>query len=185
MDDLLYFLLIIGWLAFSFYQQGVKKKRKQEELEAARRRALTEDEEADNRQEAYDGSAMETVPTNRRRDFAEELERMLTGEAQSLEEIPEYEGQSLESIPEMAQMTEVPENEETNIYQKYYDAKLAPVSAQQGMPDRMEDRREELQQEINQEMQLVDVAEEPVYGTSWFDLRKAVIYSEILNRRYS
>jgi hypothetical protein len=185
MDDLLYFLLIIGWLAFSFYQQSVKKKRKQEELEAARRRALIEDEEAENRQQTYDEPAFETATTNRRRDFAEELERMLTGEAQSLEEIPEHEEQSLESIPEMAQMTEVTEKEEINTYQKYYDAKLAPESAQQGMPERMEDRREELQQEINQKMQLVEIDEEPVYDASWFDLRKAVIYSEILNRRYS
>lgn len=180
MDDLLYFLLIIGWLAFSFYQQSVKKKRKQEAMEAARRQEMVEDQQG-----TMGEPMMQEEQPDRRRNFVEDLERMLGGEAQSLEEIPEYEAQSLETIPEPAQMTEIDENEEINIYQKYYDTRLAPVSEMQGKTEKMEDRRLRLQKEMEQQLQLVEIAEEPVSGTSHFDLRKAIIYSEILNRKYS
>jgi hypothetical protein len=185
MDDLLYFLLIIGWLAFSFYQQSVKKKRKQEAMEAARRQELAEEQAMPYGQAAMDAPMMQEEQPDRRRNFVEELERMLAGEAQSLEEIPEYEAQSLETIPEPAQMTEIDNNEEINIYQKYYDTRLAPVSEMQGKPEKLEDKRLRLQHEMEQQLQLVEITEEPVIGTSHFDLRKAVIYSEILNRRYS
>jgi hypothetical protein len=183
MDDLLYFLLIIGWLAFSFYQQSVKKKRKQEAMEAARRREMAQEQEMPYGQEVANEPL--TQQPDHRRDFVEELERMLTGEMQSLEEIPEQEAQSLETIPEEAQMTEIDGNEEINIYQKYYDAKLAPVSAQQETPEISEDKQQEMQPVLEQELQLVEMAGAPVFSTSYFDLRRAVIYSEILNRRYS
>lgn len=183
MNDILFFVLIIGWLAFSFYQQGVKKKRQQEAMEAARRRNLAEEQEATSGQEVVDEPSMQQP--DRRRDFAEELERMLSGEAQSLEEIPEQEAQSLETIPEEAQMNEVADDQDINIYQKYYDAKLVPATAYEEAPEKLEDKRHELQREMNQKLQVVEVAEEPVFDAPYFDLRKAIIYSEILNRRYS
>ncbi|HZK07518.1 MAG TPA: hypothetical protein VFC92_04910 [Bacteroidales bacterium] len=184
MSDLLFFLLIIGWLAFSFYQQGVKKKRQQEAMEAARKRQLAEEQEAASAPDVvYEPSTQEQQP-DRRRDFVEELERMLTGEAQSLEEIPEQEAQSLETIPEPAQMIEFADDDEINIYQKYYDTRIAPVTAKQETSEKLEDKRRELQEDMEKEVQLAEVAKEPVFDTSNFDLRKAVIYSEILNRRY-
>ena len=184
MNDILFFLIIIGWLAFSFYQQGVKKKRQQEAMEAARRRKLAEEQEAGYGQEVVDEPLVQEVQPERRRNFVEELERMLAGEAQSLEEIPEQEAQSLETIPEAAQMNEIDDNEEINIYQKYYDAKLVPVTAKEETPEGLDDYRHELQHEITQDLQGVEIAEEPVFDAPYFDLRKAIIYSEILNCRY-
>lgn len=185
MNDILFFLLIIGWLAFSFYQQGVKKKRQQEAMEAARRRKLAEEQEAGYGQDVVDEPLMQEAQPDPRRNFVEELERMLAGEAQSLDEIPEYEAQSLETIPEAAQMTEIDDNEEINIYQKYYDTKLIPVTAQEGTPEKLDDYRHELQHETTWDLQGVEIAEEPVFDAPYFDLRKAIIYSEILNCRYS
>ena len=92
------------------------------------------------------------------------LEKIPKSEAQSLEEIPESEAQSLEEIP-------LPIATSENNYQEYYERKIP------GKPDSLKIEPEK-QNAYNTEYSIDKSYED------WFDLRKAVIYSEILNQKY-
>lgn len=171
MDDLLYFLLLIGWLAFSFYQQNAKKKKKQAQMQAAKQRELLgQDEfeaEADLEQN-YQPRIEEEEQT-----IKTVFENFLTGEQTPIQK-PVWK----EEIPAVVDETEEYKGfieKEKNIYQKYYDEKLSRPGA---IDDDVE-HHQELQEEDGNSNK---IAQE---SNSHFDLRKAVIYSEILNRPYA
>lgn len=182
MDDLIYFLLLIGWLAFSFYQQSVKKKKKLEKMKADQERQRREEEETPY-QEEYTPAKQETpaMANEKKPDFKSVLEEILLGEQISLEHIPEKEAQSLEAIPNQATESEF-DHQQKNIYQKYYDEKIEEEL------DTTEDEKIHKEEGI-EEMVVLSENEYTNRGgddiLEGFNLRQAIIYSEILNRRYT
>jgi hypothetical protein len=160
MDEFLYILFLVAWLAFTVYQQNQKKKRK----EAARLLESEAIEEQENEYQvnvdsaSYDSELVEKVES--KPDFRKTLEELLLGEQISLETISGEEAQSLEVIPEK-------EFVEENKYQEY--------------SEKMTDAEfENLEKEM-------DLKEEDTNVESvghYFNLRNAVIYAEILNPKY-
>lgn len=172
MDDFLYFLLLIGWLGYSFYRQSEKKKK----LLAKKREVESPPLNTPAQYPGPSGNYQET-PVNTEPDFAKTLEEILLGknEIESLEEIPESEAQSLETIPE-------PGNHYSDLNQRapaiqtlWYN-ETASVINRSG-------REEELK-----EPEIMLFEEDSVFAredSNHFNLRLAVVYSEILNRKYS
>ena len=172
MDDFIYFLLVIGWLGYSFYKQSEKKKRQQTSMKTA---------QPDNAGPAYPAPVIagdeEISKRTSEPDFKKTLEEILLGEPLSLEEIPQSEAQSLEVIPEAAVSDE-------NRYRDHLNSEISLQS--QGFellktPD------------IKDSFANRNAGEEPVlreeesgrfYFWEEFDLRRAVIYAEILNPKY-
>jgi hypothetical protein len=183
MDDLLYFLLLIGWLAFSFYQQSVKKKKRQEEMRAAQERQQHMHEEPDHEQE-YQTRSARTFDDERERtpDFKKTLEEILLGE-QLMEDDVEDEPVREENVRERFERNST--GNKHNIYQKYFDSQLAKDASASyaAEPEKLEDKIEQLEEEMV--LHEEDSVEERVgQEQPRFDLRQAIIYSEIINRRY-
>jgi hypothetical protein len=190
MDDLIYFLFLIAWLAFSFYQQSVKKKKKQEQMMAQRERELQQEE-----QEEYpsygDESAIEqqkpvevaTPAPGRGTDFKKTLEEILLGE--EFVEATKPRPVANEDKPRAKEdRKENLSGGKRNIYQKYYDEEMLEGSQEKigYEPKKIEDSIEELENDmVLKEEEL----EEETHEKIDFDLRKAIIYSEIINRRYA
>jgi len=185
MDDFIYFLFLIAWLAFSFYQQGVKKKKRQEQMKAAREREQQIQEELTQEDSAREYQPVEEAPrkSEPQPDFRKTLEDILLGEEADAEETP----QPVERKDAKQQETNTMQTrseQDKNIYQKYFDDEMLEGSQENlnTEPEKLEDKIEELEEEMV--LQEEDTIEEPAEKTQ-FDLRKAVIYSEILNRRYN
>ncbi len=191
MDDIIYFLLLVGWLAFSFYQQNAKKKKKLEQMRAeeARRGQSSDVGESEDVRMDWQHEAGQDPRTETKPEFKSKLEEWLLGEQISLEKIPETEAQSLETIPEQPEIGNrydgFSDDQKPNVYQKYYDEEIA----EQAAPDfnlnhkKTEDNEMELEDAMIFEGQS-SPENTVIEGQTYFDLRRAVIYSEILNRRY-
>jgi hypothetical protein len=172
MDDFIYFLLVVGWLGYSIYKQSEKKKRQQ---------VARQNEQQGSTVPEYPVPAetSETptakVPTGI--DFRKTLEEILLGEQVSMEVIPESEVQSLEVIPEPAVSDENRFQErsfnETQVQQKWNEI-MATSSGLSG----------ENYRQSNEEAVLQEEEHEKAYFWDDFDLRKAILYSEILNPKY-
>lgn len=183
MDDILYFLLLVGWLAFSFYQQSVKKKKKQEQMRAAQQ---MQQHQESGEEETYEQESEETsapMTGERSTNFKSVLEEILLGKQMSQEIVPENEAESLETIPEVENSLK-DEESAGNIYQKYYDNEIAGrgVKRVNKIEGELEGPEEEfaLSEEHHR-----DEADAQTNEVSNFNLRQAIIYSEILNRRYT
>ena len=160
MDEFLYILFLVGWLAFSIYQQNQKKKRK----EAARNLANTQASEKDEEyQSPHNTESLEAKPVEKvssKPDFKKVLEEILIGGQISPETIPVEEAQSIEAVTEKKYTVK-------NKYQKY----------SQELPD---NNRDELEKEMV--LQVEDTDKES--AEHYFNLRNAVIYAEILKPKY-
>jgi hypothetical protein len=167
MDEFLYILFLVGWLAFSIYQQNQKKKRK----EAARDLANAGAEEPEDGIQVQDDQALyEAEPVeevNPKPDFRKALEEILLGKQISLETIPQEETQSLD---EEAQSLEViPEKEfvRENKYQDY-SKKMADRDIEELEADIVVDEEDTNRKLVQHH----------------FNLRNAIIYTEILRPKY-
>lgn len=166
MEDYIYYLLLAGWLAFSFYQQSQKKKRRAAEIEAARAR-----------QEQQGNIEQEKQPDS---GFKKILEELLQVE-QVEEEIQSYEQRPVE----VAANFDDEAIAEKNKFQKYLESKLY----------READSLETNSLEIGRQGNPIFESEKDIFGMeeemevfenqkeNVFNLRSAVIYSEILKRR--
>ncbi len=190
MDDLIYFLFIIAWLAFSFYQQSAKKKKRQEQMKAAqeREREREAQQEFSGTETAAESEAREVRPVAEQKpkpeqDFRKTLEEILLGEEfkdEEIEQPAQTYGQEANQEPTKSTGTT-----KKNVYQKYYDEEMLEGSMEDlddEEPEKMEDKIEQLEEEmvLHEEETIEDPASKPD-----FDLRKAIIYSEIINRRYN
>jgi len=172
MDDLIYFLLVVGWLGYSIYKQSEKKKRQQ---------AARQNEQQGNTMSEFPApfetkeAPTDKVPTGI--DFRKTLEEILLGQQVSMEVIPESEAQSLEAIPEAAVSDENRFQErsfnETSVQQRWNEI-LKSSSGLSG----------ENYLQSNEEVILQEEESERVYFWEEFDLRKAILYSEILKPKY-
>jgi hypothetical protein len=191
MDDIIYFLLLVGWLAFSFYQQNAKKKKKLEQMraeEARRQPGIDEFQSEDSYLESQH-ETMQQADAEPKPDFKSTIEEWLLGEQLSMKRPNDTEAQSLETIPEESEIEKrydgFSDDKKPNVYQKYYDEEIAELAAADFNPDheKIEDKLVELEEAMVLEEgdSLEDAVAEQQTN---FDLRKAVIYSEILNRRY-
>ncbi len=187
MDDLIYFLFLIAWLAFSFYQQSAKKKKKQEQMRAEREREQQEEnfEGYEQGNLSEESQPVEAVSREQKpeRDFKKTLEEILLGEEFSAEISPEPE----QSRPQPRTDQALPDQGfefRKNDYQKYYDDEMLEGSLEdmEKKPQKLEDTIKEREEDM---VLLEDHGEEDNYEKSDFDLRKAIIYSEIINRRYT
>jgi hypothetical protein len=174
MDDLIYFLLVIGWLAFSFYQQAAKKKKAQ--MKNTREEYDNSESYPYEVEHEYETQEEERKPQP---DFKQLLEEMLMGkEAQAAKPTSEYDQQ---------EDFDRKEKKEVNIYQQYLEEEVAdgPFISQEKI-ESLEERRAALENEMVV-AEKDDDDSESIYQDRDidFDLRKAVIYSEILNRRYA
>ncbi len=167
MDDLIYFLLVIGWLGYSFYKQMEKKK-----LQAAKKIEYSQQTMPENQTTVFDHKVEEQSLPN----FRKTLEEILLGETQPLEQIPQNEVQSLENIPEPAVSYE-------NQYQTYDIVEKSSPARSNEMNYENHERIDNKHDTLQKEIVLVDEEEKNLFWNG-FDLRNAVIYSEILNRKY-
>jgi len=162
MDEFLYILFLVGWLAFSVYQQSQKKKRKEALKQAADQQQADEGQAAQQEERSGNYTVVPEEKVQKKTDFRKTLEELLLGEEVSLETIPEEEAQSLEIIPEKEYVKE-------NKYQKYSQEKLVEKW------DEFERKNEVVLKEDDKDKRALE---------HHFDLRNAVIYAEILNRKY-
>ncbi len=160
MDEFLYILLLVGWLAFSVYQQSQKKKRK----EAARNLANAGADKDENKiQYQEDTEPYMVKPVEKassKPDFRRVLENVLLGGQISRETIPGEEAQPIEVTLEK-------EYPKKNKFQEYSE-KLGDIG------------KEELEKEIIFQDEDTDNGSMEHY----FNLRSAVIYAEILKPKY-
>jgi hypothetical protein len=171
MEDYIYFILLAGWLVYSFYQQDQKKKRRAAELQAAKERQAQVQE--------YDEGLHEYEEVEKGgTDFKSIFEQLLQGE----EEVPAYKPQPVEPIESFDEEAIM----ESNEFQRYLESDLMKerklLEPFQSSQNRLEDKIESLQNEMI--LQEDDHESIEKHDFRYFDLRKAVIYSEILNRKY-
>lgn len=117
------------------------------------------------------------------KDFKKTLEEILLGEefVEAVKPKPvSNERRTIEADDER-KSRQVPRR---NIFQKYYDDEMLEGSQEtiENDPKKLEDRVEELEKEmVLEEDETVEESRDKID----FDLRKAIIYSEIINRRYT
>lgn len=178
MDDFLYVLLVIGWLAFSFYQQSAKKKKKAEQQRQAAMMQQAEQDDGASWHEESEEPAQSVKP-----DFKSALEEILLGT--QLNTLADTPAETATKAPE--------EKEPARPYRKYYDSEIREE------PEWSEDRLESPalapmasrhknnlppgQPEPDLEKSETSTTDESTRAY-YFDLRRAMIYSEILNAKY-
>ncbi len=169
MEEIIYFLLIIGWLAYSFYQQNEKKKRRQAELQAAKAQEKQRQQQADAGDIEEGGEQSDST-------FKRIFEELLMDED---DEGLEYEAIEKEIKPK------VKEDVSKNRYQEFMDKKI-PDDNQGSLSIKSPEAIAKKIAALEKEMVLREDEEEPTETQQFkdFDLREAVIYSEILNRKY-
>lgn len=187
MDDFIYFLLLIAWLAFSFYQQSVKKKKRQEQMRAAREREQNKPQELTREDRVREREPMpkQVRPQEKGQDFRRTLEEILMGEGFDEKEYNRPSRTEAEPTGRNQESIENESERKKNVYQKYYDEEM--LEGSQETENLEQEKLENKIEELEQEMTLTE-REKPMVkeeSKSCFDLRKAVIYSEILNRRYN
>jgi len=172
MEDILYFLMLVGWLAFSFYQQNEKKKRKLAKAQAERAEAEKMQEMTRSPQPP---PVAEREPDN---DFKRIFEEILMEEHH----------EPLETVPadEVKRNYDDEAIQERNVYQKYLESNLvkerSSLETMFSYENTIADRIKSLQNEMQMKEEELELADTPVI--SRFDLRSAVIYSEIIKRKY-
>lgn len=172
MEDILYFLMLVGWLAFSFYQQNEKKKRRlakaeAERVQAERMREMTQTQQVE-------------LPENfeQEKDFKKILEEILKDEHE----------EPLETVTpkEITRNYDEEAIEERNVYQKYLESSLlkerSSLETIFSYENTIDDKIESLQNEILTSEEEPELADNPV--VSHFNLRSAIIYSEIMKRKF-
>ena len=117
------------------------------------------------------------------RDFKKTLEEILLGE----EIIEEVQSDPVQHYPKSERNqvnTDQVDGPKKNVYQKYYDNEMLEGSLEDmdEEPQKLEDTIDELEEDMV--LQEEDTIEEGDEKTD-FDLRQAIIYSEIINRRYN
>ncbi len=154
MDDLLYILLGLAWIAFAFYRHSQKKKQRSEQ------------NAPDAPHEAKDPVSL--------------LEQLLTGKEEKMTAAPPFaDANQTNYFKEFRDIYEEPEG---LTFEEEY--KLKGVSSVEETDySEMIDK----QRQVSSAQSVVNDAylqDEEENEANYFDLRKAVIYSEILNRPY-
>jgi hypothetical protein len=169
MDDYIYFLLLIGWAAYSFYQQNEKKKRKKAEMEATAA-------------EQYSGSVEEVVLVEEETEkqpekgFKSILEELLNEVDQELELEP-AKSERQKNIEQVGQKKEVQNSGRFDFINR--DSKDNKLQSQKKIEEKIA--------ALEKDMVLLEDENELEVDKQHFNrfnLRDAVIYSEILTRKY-
>ncbi len=169
MDDYIYFLLLIGWVAYSFYQQNEKKKRKKAEMEAA---AAKQYSGADDEVVVVEKES-ETQPD---KDFKSILEEFLNDVGEEVELEP-VESERQKSFKQESRKMEDQHTGRFDFLNK----------ASKGKELQSQKKIEEKIAALEKEMVLVEDendSDADKQRFNRFNLRDAVIYSEILTRKY-
>jgi len=158
---------MIGWVVFSFYQQNEKKKRKKAQMEAARPQEQSDSEQ-------YKEMTEQDQENDSDSEFKRIFESLLTEDEE-------------EVAGEKNLRAQDPE-EKKNIYQRFLEDDLAEEKSRQDERNKLASQKklEEKIEALEKDMVLHEEAGEEVsnQNVSWFNLRNAVIYSEILSRKY-
>jgi hypothetical protein len=179
MDEFLYILIGIAWLAFSFYQQSQKKKRQQDARRVAIERENASDQEMQQSRQQDDLIENPGAEVSKKTDFKRALEEILLGEQISLETIPDKEAQSLETITESEYLKE----SETEFPSRLAKAEEASLTWS-GLEKRTPESVEQMKDELEKNMVLEEDNREEESVKHYFNLRDAIIYSEILKPKY-
>ncbi|NCU31631.1 MAG: hypothetical protein EOM23_01550 [Candidatus Moranbacteria bacterium] len=169
MDDYIYFLLLIGWVAYSFYQQNEKKKRKKAEMEAA---AAKQYSGADDDAVVVEKES-ETQPD---KGFKSILEELLNDVGEELELEP-AESERQKSFKQESRKMEDQHTGRFDFLNK--DLKSDELQSQKKIEEKIA--------ALEKEMVLVEDendSDADKQRFNRFNLRDAVIYSEILTRKY-
>ena len=154
MDDLLYILLGLAWIAFAFYRHSQKKKQR-------------------NRPDAPDAPHETKDPVSL-------LEQLLTGKEETMTASPPFaDANQTDYFKEFRDIYEEPEG---LTFEEEYRLKGVSSVEETDYSEMMDKQR----QASSAQSIIYDayVKDEEENKTNYFDLRKAVIYSEILNRPY-
>jgi hypothetical protein len=183
MDDFLYVLFIIGWLAFSIYQQNLKKKRREAQRLASEAHNGISEEDAST-EEIFDAETQQPeVQPAAKPGLTAMLEKLLSDE-QPLEIIPEDEAQSLEVIPdEITPLSKTfPVQDDEEMPWKKEHQKMKSVFAKEALSG--EDNKEKEDKKQENEFFLQEDKSDFSQQEFYFNLRDAVIYNEVLNAKY-
>lgn len=168
MEDIIYFLLLIGWVAFSFYQQNEKKKRKKAQMEAARSNEQNDNEQDDHMSEDEQQESSGS-------DFKRVFEGLLMDDEDEMEMETASESSTRQS----------PEEEKKNVYQNYFENELARRNAEENkLKSQVELEKKIAALEKDMVLLEEDHNDTESQTVNRFNLRDAVIYSEILSRKY-
>lgn len=172
MEDYIYFIGLALWLGFSFYQQSQKKKRKEAEIRAARERQEQE------RANAGEYNSRPLPGEQPQTSFKGILEELLQEE----EEFEKYEPITVEGADNFDDKA----IQERNVYQRYLENNPTSENASLETPIFSRPSIEDMISAAENDKILLE--EEMELSESQrmrrFDLRSAVIYSELLKSKY-
>ncbi len=175
MDEYLYILFLVAWLAFSIYQQNQKKKRKEAAKKLARPQEHVEEYDIQQQQTQEQTIARPVGQEKPKPEYQKVLEEILLGKQISFETTPDEEVQSIEGSP----FTEYPQE---NRYPKSFEKDTKkPLTNWSGSEIEYLEKETE---NIEKEIVMHGEEEENNLIEHHFNLRNAIIYSEILNRKY-
>jgi hypothetical protein len=156
MEDLIYLIILIAWAAFAFYRHSQKKKAAARKAESASAPAYPEPE-----------------PSTGQKDKS--WEEILFGE-----EIPEEHELEMEVEKELPTMEKTAPYQPVSLEQMYMQRKIESLE-DPAVQKELEKQKSELLKGEDSKKQIADKKDHPMKD---FDLRKAVIYAEILRRPY-
>lgn len=163
MDDLIYILLGLAWIALAFYRNSQKKKLREQQ----RAQSLSQ-QAGDSQEEKSPGTLLEEIL------LGEEYEEATTEPAYGFERTDPFESLAGQERMQEPRVTTAWFEEEYG--QKGIDS-VEELDLERGKVNIREGIKS------TEDLQLVELEVEEKEPLD-FDLRKAVIYSEILNPRY-
>ncbi len=185
MDDFLYVLFIVGWLAFTIYQQNQKKKRRETQRLASEAHRDFSEEDAGT-EEVYDDVPEQPVAQPKAKTHLTDMLEKLLSDDPILETNPADEAQSLEVIPGDTETPAPPQKVFRQDKEATYDENehQKMKTAYTGDTFSWDDNRENEDEKQENEFFLEEDRNEISQREFYFNLRDAVIYNEILNAKY-
>lgn len=168
MEDLLYILAVVAWVVYSFYKNSKKARNQRPAMKEPASSQRQETEEVESTEKEY--------PEVR------SILKEILGEDIIPEPAPTPEPVRQEERSSMMDERRAIEQEYANLES---EATWDDVYENSGkMPAKIADEQEEIRKEIEADVRKAMKKDEPRKRGIDFDLRKAVIMSEILNRPY-
>ncbi len=176
MNEYLYILFLVAWLAFSIYQQNQKKKRKEAAKKLARSQEHVDGYDIQQQQTQERPIARPVEQEKPKPEYQKVLEEILLGKQISFETTPDEEVQSIEEAP-------YTEYSQEGRYPKSFEEKGTKKPLTNWSGSEIEYLKKEAEN-LEKETVMYEEEEEINLSEHHFNLRNAIIYSEILNRKY-
>lgn len=177
MNEYLYILFLVAWLAFSIYQQNQKKKRKEAAKVAANSQAHMDEHRIQQQETQGQTIARPVEQEQSKPEFQKALEEILLGKQISFETTQEEEAQTI------VEETPYTKYSQESKYPRSFKEKDTKKPGSNWSKSDIESLEKDMDS-IEKEIVMHEEEEEINLSEHHFNLRNAIIYSEILNRKY-